>query len=89
MVNGTAAVSAPNDTAGFTTGVDVRRSTAGDALRSASAVMRRVIAAIEARGVAAKDIRTQHVGVHRSVLRRHHRSIVTYVATTASRWSCA
>jgi uncharacterized protein YggE len=42
--------------------------------------MRRVIAAIEAGGVAARDIKTQHVGVQRSV-RRHHP--VSYIATNS------
>lgn len=79
-VTGSATVTAANDTAGFTTGVDVRRSTPGAALRSASATMRRVLAALEALGIADEDIRTQRVGVDRIVRRAGGRRITAYEA---------
>jgi uncharacterized protein YggE len=78
-VAGNAAVTAANDTAGFTTGVSVRRSGAADALHATSARMQRVLAALEAQGVARRDIRTEHVGVAR--VRRHH--VVAYVGTSS------
>lgn len=80
-VTGNAAVTAANDTAGFTTGVDARRSSPGAALSSASSTMRRVLAAIRGEEVADSDIRTRRVGVHRSIRRVGGRRIVTYVAT--------
>lgn len=77
-VAGTAAVTAANDTAGFTTGVTVRRSGATEALRAASARMRRVLAAVGDEGVARADIRTQRVDVVR--VHRHH--VAAYNATS-------
>ena len=59
----------------------MRRSTPGAALRSASATMRRVLAALGRQDIADKDIRTQRVGVHRTVRRFDGRRLVTYVAT--------
>jgi len=76
-VTGNAALTAANDTAGFTTGVVVRRSGPAEALRAASARMSRVLGALTAEGVARRDVRTGRVGVNR-VTRRH---VVAYVAT--------
>ena len=69
-VAGTAAVTAANDTSGFTTGVTVRRSSAAAALRAASARMQRVLSALDAAGIARRDVRTQRVDVTRT--RRRH-----------------
>src|SRR4051794_34340711 len=78
-VAGRAAVTAANDTAGFTTGVSVRRSGAAEALRATSARMQRVLSALEAQGIARRDIRTDHVGVAR--VRRHR--VVAYVGSSS------
>lgn len=78
-VTGTATVTAPNDTAGFSAGVDARRTTPGAALRAASADMRRVVAALRTAGVEADDIRTRQVTVRRVTRRR----VVRYVAINA------
>src|SRR4051794_17992683 len=77
-VAGTAALTAANDTAGFTTGVTVRRSGAAEALRAASARMQRVLSALGDQGIARNDIRTQRVDVTR--MRRRH--VVVYAATS-------
>src|SRR4051794_3510236 len=78
-VAGSAALTAANDTAGFTTGVSVRRSGAAEALRATSARMQRVLDALAGQGVARRDVRTEHVGVMR--VRRHH--VVAYVGTSS------
>jgi uncharacterized protein YggE len=76
-VSGTSSLTVVNDTAGFVTGVTVRRSSPGVALRSASAATSRVLHALEAAGVAAGDLRTDDVSVH--AVRRHH--VLVYVAS--------
>jgi uncharacterized protein len=69
-VGGDGAMVAENDIALFRFGVTSRRRTAGGALRANSAVMRRITAAIRARGVQPADIRTDIVSLDRAVVRR-------------------
>jgi uncharacterized protein YggE len=82
-VTGSASRTAANDRAGFSTGVQVRRSSPAVALRHGSALMYRVLAAIEAQGIARRDIRTQRVDVRKLVERRRKDgpTTVVYVAT--------
>ena len=75
-VAGAATIRVVNDTAGFTTGVEVRRATARAALREASRRMSSVLAAIRRGGVADADVRTSRVGVHRV----KRRGVVSYAA---------
>ncbi|HEV2061336.1 MAG TPA: SIMPL domain-containing protein, partial [Solirubrobacteraceae bacterium] len=68
-VTGDGAVFADNDVALFRFGVTTRRRSAGRALRANSATMRRITAAIRARGVDAADIRTDVVSLDRRVVK--------------------
>lgn len=79
-VVGDASVTAPNDTAKLSFRVTTRARRAQVALDNNSARMRRVIAAVKAKGIPAADIETQHVslsrvrvkvrkGVHRRIYR--------------------
>lgn len=68
-VGGDGSVSTTNDIALFRFGVTTRRRTAGRALRANSATMRRITAAIRARGVQPADIRTDIVSLDRAVVR--------------------
>ena len=77
-VSGTANIAAANDTGGFTTGVEVRRSKPSDALQSAAARMQHILDALAAQGIARKDIQTQRSDVRRERRKR----VVLYVATT-------
>jgi hypothetical protein len=77
-VSGNANVTAANDTAGFTTGVDVRRSSPSAALRSASARMQHILDALAAEGVERDDIQTQRTDVRRE----RRKKAVLYVATS-------
>ena len=77
-VTGTASLAAANDTAGFTTGVDVRRASPSVALRAAAARMQHVLDALAAQGIARNDIQTRRADVRRE--RRGH--AVVYVATS-------
>ena len=72
-VNGSSAVVAVNDTAGFGTGVAELRGSPGEALRAASVQMRRILAALGAAGVASGDLRTTDVSVRRT--RRNGRTV--------------
>jgi uncharacterized protein YggE len=84
-VTGFASVTAANDTARLSLGVSSSRATATRALAATSARTRRVLAALAAQGVAAEDIQTQAVGLHRSVQRatKHRRRKVVYVASNS------
>jgi uncharacterized protein YggE len=77
-VSGSANLTAANDTAGFVTGVDVRRSSASAALKSASARMQHILDALAAQGIDRDDIQTRRTDVRRE--RRKH--VVLYVATS-------
>ena len=77
-VSGNANVTAANDTAGFVTGVDVRRSTPSAALRSASARTQHILDALAAQGIDRDDIQTRRTDVRRERRKR----VVLYVATS-------
>lgn len=62
-VNGAATASAVPTTSQWSFGVDARAESATAALRATSAELRKVIAALKAAGVAAKDIQTQQVSL--------------------------
>jgi uncharacterized protein YggE len=64
-VVGDASVTARNDAARLTFAVQLRRRSAGGALRASSRGMRRVIAAVRRTGVADRDIKTEEVSVRR------------------------
>jgi uncharacterized protein YggE len=64
-VFGDASLAAPNDTAGLSFRVTTRAKRAADALNRNSVRMRRVIAAIKAQGIAARDIETSRVSLSR------------------------
>src|SRR4051812_32170314 len=64
-VTGSANVTAANDTAGFTTGVDVRRASPSTALRAAAARMQHILDALTAQGIARNDIQTRRADVRR------------------------
>lgn len=68
-VSGDGAVFAENDIAVFRLSVTTRRRTAGAALRANSRTMRRITAAVRARGVAPGDIRTDVVSLDRASVR--------------------
>ncbi|HEV2999582.1 MAG TPA: SIMPL domain-containing protein [Solirubrobacteraceae bacterium] len=69
-VSGDGALFADNDIAIFRLSVTTRRRTAGAALRANSRTMRRITAAVRARGVAPGDIRTDVVSLDRASVRR-------------------
>lgn len=69
-VGGEGFLFADNDLATFQLGVTTRRRAAGAALRANSAAMRRIAAAVRARGVAAADIETDVVSLDRTSVRR-------------------
>src|SRR5437870_4976048 len=62
-VSGTASVQTVPDRAGFRFGVRKQGATAAGTLGAASAAARRLVAAIEAAGVAAADIQTDQVSL--------------------------
>ena len=62
-VSADATIKAKPDLANFSFGVSTNGASASQALTANSAAMRRVIAAIEKEGVAARDIQTQNVNV--------------------------
>lgn len=68
-VSGDGAVFADNDIAVFRLSVTTRRRTARAALRANSRTMRRITAAVRARGVAPVDIRTDVVSLDRASVR--------------------
>ena len=68
-VGGDGSLFADNDLALFRLGVTTRRRTAGGALRANSLTMRRITAAIRARGVAGADLRTDVVSLDRASVR--------------------
>ena len=63
-VLGTGTVTTVPDTAGFTFGVVTRAATAKEALAATSTAADKVVAALKAAGVAAKDIQTQQVSLN-------------------------
>ena len=65
-VNGTGTVQAVPDQAQFSLGVETKGPTAREALAANSERMRRVLAALDAAGVAKGDVQTQDVSVSRS-----------------------
>jgi uncharacterized protein YggE len=65
-VNGTGTVQAVPDQAQFSLGVETKGPTAREALAANSERMRRVLAALDAAGVAMGDVQTQDVSVSRS-----------------------
>jgi uncharacterized protein len=65
-VNGTGTVQAVPDQAEFSLGVETKGPTAREALAANSERMRRVLAALDAAGVAKGDVQTQDVSVSRS-----------------------
>lgn len=64
-VTGDASLTARNDTARVSFGVEVRRSTSTAALDASSARLRRVIAALRAAGVGSADLQTRAIRVGR------------------------
>jgi uncharacterized protein YggE len=69
-VTGDAVLTAANDTARLSFGVEARGATRPVALRRSSARLRRVLAALEGQGVAERDLRTRAVSVTRRRDRR-------------------
>jgi uncharacterized protein YggE len=65
-VNGTGTVQAVPDQAQFSLGVETKGPTAREALAANSERMRRVLAALNAAGIAKGDVQTQDVSVSRS-----------------------
>jgi uncharacterized protein len=63
-VTGTGDVRSTPDRAGLSFGVHADGSTAAEALAATSAELRRLIAALKEAGVAAKDLKTDHLGVY-------------------------
>jgi uncharacterized protein YggE len=76
-------VTAANDTARLSLGVRTTHRSAAGALADTSARTRRVLAALDAQGIAAGDIQTEAVSLRRSVTPRtkHRKRKVTYTAT--------
>ncbi len=64
VVNGTGEASAAPDTGHLAAGVVSEAETAGDAVRANSAAMQRVLDALDAAGIAKKDVRTERFQVH-------------------------
>jgi uncharacterized protein YggE len=64
-VVGAGTATAPNDTATVAFGVEIFRRTPAAALNATSRRTRRVIAAVTGQGVAAADIQTSQVGLHK------------------------
>lgn len=64
VISGTGAVTASPDTGNLSAGVSTEAETAADAARANSAAMQRVLEALEAGGIAKKDVRTEHFQVH-------------------------
>lgn len=77
---GSATVTVPNDLASLSAGVGLRRPTPQAALRAAGARTRRLLGAIKAAGVAARDIQTSTLSVHPTIRRLHKRRVRQYVA---------
>jgi uncharacterized protein YggE len=63
-VTGTGSVSAPPDTGHLTAGVTTEASTASEAVRANQAAMTRVLAALEAAGIAKADVQTSGFAVY-------------------------
>jgi uncharacterized protein len=72
-VTGDAVLTAANDTARLSFGVEARGATRPVALRRSSARLRRVLAALEGQGVAERDLRTRAVSLNRRRDRRGRR----------------
>ena len=64
VISGTGVVTAAPDTGNLAAGVASEAETAADAARANSAAMQRVLDALDAAGIAKKDVRTEHFQVH-------------------------
>ena len=82
-VTGTGKVSAVPDVAEWSFGVEARAGSAGRALSTSSATIRRVAAALRVAGVARKDIQTQDVSLYPRLNRRNE--VTGYVASSRVR----
>jgi hypothetical protein len=80
---GTATLTVPNDTASFDASLSARRSTPVAALDAVGAGTRRLLAAIEADGVAARDIATSALTVHPGSKKVHHKVTHFFVADSS------
>lgn len=64
VISGTGQVAAAPDTGHLSAGVGTEAETAGEAVRANNEAMQRVLAALDAAGIAEKDVRTERFQVH-------------------------
>jgi uncharacterized protein YggE len=80
---GSATLTVPNDVASFDASLTAHRATPVAALDAAGAATRKLIAAIEADGVAPKDIATSALTVQPSSKKVHHKRVRFFVSESA------
>jgi uncharacterized protein YggE len=79
---GSATLTVPNDTASFDASLTAHRATPVAALDAAGAATRKLIAAIEADGVAPKDIATSALTVSPESKKVHHKRVHFFVSNS-------